>query len=155
MAIHWKRCKGVALGGVLGALTLTGCGGAFCPSPSPFEVAASYRTANDSEGRSYYRDPLNTWIDHRRMTEFLRKTVTADGVQGLVSKYQFQCTPLAAETGCADCRTCARTIAVQTNTIWVLRTVCVDDGEVLVQASVGPGRTVRAMTYWRKQEQAR
>lgn len=156
MLIDWKRGMSIALAGLLAALALSGCGGEFCPDASPLEVATGYPTKPIREGRppgpSEYSLPLNAWVDHPWMSEFLRKTVTAEGVEGLVSKYQFQCAPRAAETGCADCYTCSRNIAKRTNAIWVLRTVCVDNGEVLVQASVGPGPRVKAMTYWRISE---
>lgn len=86
------------------------------------------------------------------MTEFLRNTITANGVDGLVSKYQFHCVPRAAEFGCVDCYTCTRTIAKRGTDYLGFRTVCVSDGEILVQAAVGSGLAVRAMTYWRISE---
>lgn len=153
MPIDRKRSKGIVLGGLLAALALPGCEAHFCPDPSPLERATGYPTkphpAGAPPGPSVYSLSLNAWVDHRRMTEFLREAVTADGVDGLVSKYQFHCAPGAAEVGCTDCYICTRTIAKRATDYLGFRTVCVGDGEVLVQASIGPGPTVRAMTYWR------
>ncbi|MDP1753155.1 MAG: hypothetical protein Q8L22_27180 [Reyranella sp.] len=153
MAVRWKRSMGIGLASLLAVLALSGCDAHFCPDPSPIEIATGYPTKPIREGRppgpTELSLPLNAWVDLPWMTEFLRKTVTADGVDGLVSKYQFQCAPYAVEVGCGDCYICARTIAQRITRMSFLRTSCVDNGEVLVQASVGPGRTVRAMTYWR------
>ncbi|MEK7994307.1 MAG: hypothetical protein AAB403_10940 [Planctomycetota bacterium] len=152
MAIPWKRRLGIALGSLLAAVVLSGCEAHPCPEPSPLELATNYPhkpiSARVPPGPSEYSLPLNAWVDHRGMTEFLRNTVMADGVDSLVSKYRFHCVPRAAEIGCVDCYTCTRNIAKRGTDYLGFRTVCVSDGEILVQVAVGPGPAVRAMTYW-------
>lgn len=156
MVIRWKRSICLTLGGLVVALALSGCEAHFCPDPSPLERASSYPhkfiPPGTPPGLSEFSLPLNAWVDHRRMTEFLHNSVMADGVDGLVSKYQFHCVPRAAEFGCVDCYNCTRAIAKRSTDYLGFRTVCVSDGEVLVQAAIGPGPAVRAMTYWRVSE---
>ncbi len=147
MAIRLGRGRSSALGSLLAALALSGCGGEQCPELSPIEIAARYPLAPlpGSANRGLARD---TWVDHPRMTAFLRQSVASDGVDGLVSKLQFRCTPRPATENCVDCYTCERAVPVRYTDLWVLRTICVDAHPVLVQAYIGPGHAVRAMTYW-------
>lgn len=147
MAIPWKRSKGIGLSGVLAFLALSGCGGEVCPDRSPLESAAQYPEP-PIPGRAGYGLARNAWVDNQWMTAFLRKAVASEGVDGLVSKLQFQCTPRPVEENCVDCYTCTRAVAVRFNDLWVLRSICVDGDDVLVQAHVGPGQAVRAMTFW-------
>jgi hypothetical protein len=147
MTIHWKRRIGVVWGSLLAAVALSGCGGALCPGLTPLESAARYPEP-PVPGRANYGLARNAWIDNQRMTAFLQKAVASEGVDGLVSKLQFQCTLRPADENCVDCYICKRTVAVRFNDLWVLRSICVDADDVLVQAYVGPGHVVRAMTYW-------
>ncbi|MGQ0582015.1 MAG: hypothetical protein ACT4O6_08770 [Reyranella sp.] len=148
MPIRWKRSICIALGSLLAALALSGCGGAHCPDPTPLDDAARYPEMSTSSGRSYYGLARNAWVYNQRMTAFLREAFATDGVDGLVSKLQFQCKPHPGEGSCVECHTCARTIPVRFNDLWVLRSICTDSSPVFVQAYIGPGRAVRAMTYW-------
>jgi hypothetical protein len=152
MAIHWKRSKGIALGGVLAALALSGCGGEGCPDWSDLDRAADYKKAHDREGRSFRLDPLNAWVERPDLTAFLRKSAMTGGAEALVSKYQFRCEPNAAGANCADCYTCTRAIPKYYTSFTGLSGRCTSYGEILVQAYVGPGANVRAMTYWRIRE---
>lgn len=154
MAIRWKRGMAIVLAAMFAALALAGCGGESCPDRSPLERAALYPEP-PIPGRANYGLARNAWVYNQWMTAFLQKAVASEGIDGLVSKLQFRCTPRPTEENCVDCYTCTRAVAVRFNDLWVLRTICVDADDVLVQAYVGPGRTVRAMTYWREKEQAR
>lgn len=145
MVIRWKRSIRIVLGGLLAALALSGCGGERCPDLTPLESAARYPGLS---GHATYGLARNAWVDNQRMTAFLREAVASDGVDGLVSKLQFQCTPRSADENCVECYTCTRTVPVRFGDLWVLRSICVDADDVLVQAYVGPGQAVRAMTYW-------
>lgn len=147
MVIRRKRGRCVALGGLLGALALSGCGGEICPDLTPLESAARY-PERPIAGRPNYGLPRNAWVDNHRMTAFLRNAVASDGVDGLASKLQFQCTPRPADDNCVECYTCTRAVPVRFGDLWVLRSICVDADDVLVQAYIGPGQAVRAMTYW-------
>jgi hypothetical protein len=152
MAIRWKQSMRIVFGCMLAILGLSGCGGALCPTYlSPLEIAARYptRTSPDT-GRTYYALARDAWVDNQEMTAFLRGAVASGGVDGLVSEHQFQCTPRPAEENCLECYTCKRAVPVRYSDVWMLRGLCVDAGDVLVQAYIGPGRAVRAMTYWSK-----
>lgn len=145
MVIRWKRIICAALGGVLAALTLSGCGGAHCPEPTPLEGAARYP---ELSGHATYGLALNAWVANQRMTAFLREALATDGVDGLVSRLQFQCKPHPGDENCVECYTCTRTVPIRFNGLWGLRSICRDVSPVFVQAYIGPGRVVRAMTYW-------
>ncbi len=156
MAIRLRCGWGVGLCSLLAALVLSGCETDLCPDPTPLDKAASYPLkllpSVPSPRPSEYNLPFNAWVDLPSMAEFIRATVAAEGVDGLVSRYQFRCVPRAAEAGCVDCYTCTRTIPQRGLGYVGWRLVCTEDSQVLVQAAVGPGPTAQTMTYWRVPE---
>ncbi len=156
MVIRLRCGRGIVLGGLLAVLALSGCETDLCPDPNPLDKAARYPLKSYPVGPlprfTEYNLPFNAWADLPSMTEFIRATVAAEGVDGLVSRYQFRCVPRAAEAGCVDCYTCTRTIPQRGLGYVGWRLVCTEDSQILVQASVGPGPTARAMTYWRVPE---
>ena len=111
-----------------------------CEKTGEIETFHAYRF---SENTRDYDQPANTWIDSARMAKFLRELVEKDGRQALVSQRGFQCSaqPVA---DCLDCLICRLTVRrVRNNN-------CEREGDMFIEAYVGPGTNVRAMTYWRK-----
>lgn len=131
------------------ALGLSACGGALCPNRTEFQNAVHYTHYSVPDGRYPYREPQNAWTDRPKLAAFLRKAVAADGAQGLVSKYGFQCVSRPADAACSDCFTCTVAVPENYDDMWALRSLCVDDGDIFVRAEIGPGSAASAMTYWR------
>lgn len=126
-------------------LVLAGCSGGLCPEASDLEEAARYYVR--SEGG--YSKPLNTWVDNPKLEAFLRDALRRGGIQGLRVDHGLECTQ---HLSCADCWTCARTLPISEHE-WVLSgPVCRRAGELLIHADIGPGPSVRAMTYWNRKE---
>jgi len=125
-----------------GALFLVGgqvaC--SLCPPGDELSLAAQYR--HDSllvpPG---YREPMNSWIPSPGLSSFLQRAVAAGGSQALVASYRFKCSPTGE---CPECLSCSHTVHGFRNYD------CRPEGDMLLQAYVGPGNTVRAMTYWKK-----
>jgi len=61
----------------------------------------------------------------------------------LVSERGFQCSPRPV-ADCPDCLACSLTVR------GVRNHHCEGEGDTFIEAYVGPGTNVRAMTYWRK-----
>jgi hypothetical protein len=106
--------------------------------------------------------PHDTWIENRRLEEFIRDASKTGGISSVAAKYGMQCVPSKRDTACSDCLSCDKTVKE-----WVLVTTpppipisiemwkCVDWGEVLVRVDAGPGSSIKAMTYWKTTPQAR
>lgn len=90
-----------------------------------------------------YVEPANTWIDSATMADFLRDLIEKKGRQALVAERGFQCSPQPAAE-CSDCLVCSRTVRNVRNHH------CENQGDMFIEAYVGPGANVRAMTYWRR-----
>lgn len=128
-------------------LVLTGCSGGYCPRSSDLEEAARYGVM--SEGG--YSKPLNTWVDNTELETFLRDALRRSGIEGLRSGYGFDCSQ-RSRAGCLDCWHCAKTLPLSEAEWVVSGPVCRRAGELLIRADVGPGASVRAMTYWNRKE---
>ncbi len=89
------------------------------------------------------RQPLNVWIDNPQMAASLAKFIEKDGVRSLVYRHDFECAPKPGGD-CPDCLVCTL------NRRGVIGIDCQPDGDLFVKAEIGPGTTVRAMTYWRR-----
>jgi hypothetical protein len=136
---------------VLGVLGVSACSLDCDPSKSSYDTAVLY---DKPEGRPYSL-PLDTWTKNPKLEAFLRKVVEREGAGALAAKYNMRCSPQPTATGCPDCLACTKTshdwrlgpaaFQIGFTPIWK----CVDYGEILVQADVGPGRHVSAMTYWK------
>ena len=114
---------------------------ALCPPADELSLAAQYRY-DALLVPPGYRAPMNTWIPSPNLSAFLERTVAAGGSQALVMNYKFKCSP-AVE--CPECLSCSRTVYGFRNHS------CLPEGDMLLQAYVGPGTTtVRALTYWKK-----
>jgi hypothetical protein len=106
--------------------------------------------------------PHDVWTPNPELEAFLRDALKAAGVRSLAAKYALQCLPPPLEAGCSDCATCRKTVKE-----WRMGSIpppvplympiwkCVDYGEVLVQADIGPGSSIKAMTYWQTSSEAR
>jgi hypothetical protein len=135
---------------ILMALALASCTG--CPEPEGLVEAARYgwKSAPPERGPKYDGPwpPLYQWAERPNVAAYLRKAVEQEGRQALVSKHGFRCKP-DPTADCADCLNCSLAIA------WIATRpysipMCVNDGTMLIEAYVGPGSEVRAMTYWRR-----
>jgi hypothetical protein len=140
----------VALAVILTALGLAGC--ALCPEREGLAEAATYgmKRAPPEKG-TRYDGPwprANQWADRPNVAAYLRKVVEQEGRQALVSGHGFQCKPDPA-ADCADCLNCSRAIAWVENNFYSIPG-CASAGTMLIEAHIGPGSRVRAMTYWRK-----
>lgn len=90
-----------------------------------------------------YDEPANTWIDNPKMAAFVADFIDRAGVKWLSVRYRFECTPKPGGD-CSDCFICTL------NRPGVIGHDCQPDGDLFVKAEIGPGTTVRAMTYWRR-----
>lgn len=111
-----------------------------CPPGDELSLAAQYRYDTLLVPPSY-REPMNTWISSPGLSNFLQRTVAAGGSQALAESYKFKCSPTGV---CPECLSCSYTVHGFRNYD------CRPEGDMLMQAYVGPGSTVRAMTYWRR-----
>lgn len=111
-----------------------------CPPTDEITAGHAYHF---KEGPRDYAEPANTWIDNATMASFLRDLVEKNGRQALVSERGFQCSPQPV-ADCADCLACSRTVR------GVRDHHCQRKGDMFIEAYVGPGTNMRAMTYWRK-----
>jgi len=126
-------CVAVGLSGCLMIIPV-------CEKTGEIETNHAYRF---NENTQDYDQPANTWIDNPTMASFLRRLVEKDGRQALVSQRGFEC---SAQPGadCPDCLVCRLTVRhVRNNN-------CEREGDMFIEAYVGPGTNVRAMTYWRR-----
>jgi hypothetical protein len=147
---------------LLGVAALSGCGFSCDPvkdfDKNDLEKAASYPGAWGGR-RSL---PLDTWTRNPDLEAFLRDALKTENVGIIATRYGLQCLPAPQESGCNDCVTCRKTIrewrmgmATPPLPIYMEIFKCVDWGEVLVQATVGPGASVEAMTYWKTTPESR
>jgi hypothetical protein len=139
-----------ATAAVLTVLSLSGCG--LCPEPDGLTAATAYGWKSEHPAKNPRYDgpwPLpNEWAERPKLAIFIQGIVEQEGRQALVSKYGFQC-KAEPTPDCADCLSCSRTMNwVQNNYFSFVG--CIDAGTMSSQIYVGPGSTVRAMTYWRK-----
>lgn len=99
----------------------------------------------DSNNPVYDR-PANAWVDNPRMAAFVANSVERTGVKWLGIQYGFECVPKLGED-CPDCFVCTLS---RGGVINVIGGKCQPDGDLFVKAEIGPGKTVRAQTYWRR-----
>ncbi|TAJ35843.1 MAG: hypothetical protein EPO55_24010 [Reyranella sp.] len=149
MPAHFNRRLATTIGALFILFELAACGGALCPQGDAFENSVrSPIYSDDATGKALYRMPFDTWVNNPNLEDFLHKAVAVGGAESLVSKYGFQCSPRQVAAPCADCYFCKRTVPQFANDLWVLRSVCVSQGDMLLHVNVGPGAAVNAMTYW-------
>ena len=126
---------------------LCGCFGVeWCPGRERLDDAANYRWLISEER---YFEPLNSWVRHERLEVFLLETYREGGLGGLKSRYGLDCTPRVMAPPCDTCFTCRRTIP-KTHAVGEPEYMHCQIGEMSVQADIGPGWTVTAMTFWKR-----
>jgi len=136
---------------------LSGCGELTCVDHTRLESAALYRSTSDNR----FLRALDTWTPNKDLETFIHETVENEGVDALRTKHGMQCVPRYAEPDCRDCLTCTTTLrdrrlGMHTGLpIYIEWFKCEDYGEVLVNVDLGPGSSVKAMTYWRTSPVAR
>jgi len=107
-------------------------------------------------GGGYNPLPRDVWTTNPELEAFLRTVLQTEGAGALSAKYGLQCAP--SDSACVGCVTCRKTIKewrMRIDQLPLPMYACVDYGEVLVQADVGPGSAVKAMTYWKTTPEAR
>jgi len=135
---------------VLCVLGMSACSLECDPRKSSYDNAVMYGKA---EGRPYSL-PLDTWTKNPELEAFLGEVVRREGAGALAAKYGMQCSP-QAPASCPDCLVCTKTshdwrlgaAAAQVGFTPIMK--CLDYGEILARADVGPGSHVSAMTYWK------
>ena len=145
MKIHFERCIRKVLGIGIVLLALSACG-TLCKWNDEAE--------NASADPAYYsgnkRLPFNAWVRNEKLELALHETLEKGGIQLVVSKYLFQCSPQPSD--CADCYVCTRTVQKTYDyfTFGNLATSCQAEGEMMLRAEIGPGSTVSATSFWKK-----
>ncbi|OFX03501.1 MAG: hypothetical protein A3D94_11450 [Alphaproteobacteria bacterium RIFCSPHIGHO2_12_FULL_66_14] len=114
-----------------------------CPPTDEITTRYAYHFSHNIGPHGDYREPANTWIDSASMADFLRDLIEKKGRQALVSERGFQCSPRPV-ADCPDCLACSRIVR------GVRNHHCQHEGDMFIEAYVGPHTNVRAMTYWRK-----
>lgn len=93
--------------------------------------------------------PVDAWVQNSDLERFLKEALTKGPPDAIAEKYGMQCVP-KNQAACPDCRSCRKSfrewrMGMDIPPIFK----CVDLGEVLIQADIDPGPSVRAMTYWK------
>jgi hypothetical protein len=147
---------------LLGACALQACS-AGCDlnkdfSLNDFEKAASYPAARGGPATLH----LDAWTRNPGLETFIGNALKTEDVSTLAVKYSLQCLPTEGRADCTDCFTCRKTFRewrmdfrTPPIPIYIEIAKCVDYGEVLVQAMIGPGPAFKAMTYWKTTPEAR
>ena len=91
----------------------------------------------------------NVWTRRAPLEAFLLGVIQKDGIASLTTDHGMQCSPRDATPGCSDCYVCRKTVLLKALTVRDIRLTCIDDGEIFVDADIGPGSKVIAMTYLR------
>jgi hypothetical protein len=121
-----------------------------CSLPAPVDVAAAQ--GYWGPGNTYSR-PFNTWIENGPMETFVRKRMAQTwigqpfnpkGVAGLSD--DFDCSRRKSLSSCSDCFVCTRSHPPELGSDFT--------GMIFVLVEIGPGDTVRAMTYWKHEPTA-
>lgn len=140
------------IGTLLIVTGLSGCG--LCPEPDGLTTtsASQYHARSfvgpDGNLTLKHMVPFDAWVDNPKVAAFLHKVVEQEGKATLVSSYGFQC-KAAPTPDCPDCSSCTRTMPRVRDNLYGL-VGCLNDGVMRFQVNVGPGSSVRAMTYWRR-----
>ena len=126
------------------AIGTSGCMPLTCPGlDKKVSVVDAYTRDVFRSGDRVYDKPANTWVDNPKMAAFVANYIERNGVKWLGIRYGFECTPKPGGD-CPDCFVC--TLARP----GVINDECQPDGDLFVKAEIGPGTSVRAMTYWRR-----
>lgn len=146
---------------LLGVCTLQACS-AGCDlgkdtKRSEFESEALYPQARGGDATL----PPDTWTRNPGLEAFIGKALKIEGLSALAAKFALQCFPTEGRAGCSDCFTCRKAFRdwrIEFRTppvpIYIEIAKCADFGEVLVEATIGPGPEVQAMTYWKTTPEA-
>jgi hypothetical protein len=125
---------------------ISGCG-ELCPEEdnkaNTLEVAVDYPHSEDDR----FTLPLDAWTKNPIVERFMRDAIAAGGISFLKTQSNLQCIP-TRPTDCTDCFVCDGTVQKRAQYIGIVSR-CLDWGQVLVHATIGPGSTVNAVTYWR------
>jgi len=122
-----------------------------------FEREAMYPQARGGDATL----PLDTWTRNPSLEAFIGRALKTEGLSAIAAKYALQCFPAEGRAGCSDCFTCRKAFRdwrIEFRTppvpIYIEIAKCSDYGEVLVEATIGPGSAVQAMTYWKTTPEA-
>lgn len=139
---------------LLGSAALSGCAPLECFKKKPPDIEAFELVVGNR------LRPVGTWNEDRELEDFLRNALKTQSATTVAARYGLQCMPRDQAIGCSDCFTCRGSVwqwrlGGMSIPLPVLALKCVDYGEVLVQAEIGPQSSVRAMTYWKTSPEAR
>lgn len=113
----------------------------------PLEAAALYDERPDGRGGTLYSLPPDEWTRNLAVEDVLRAAVEAGGLSRLSAKHGMQCVPRASVSNCTDCFICRRTVHDRRLSTKA-PPACVDYGLTRIEAQVGPGNNISAMTFW-------
>jgi hypothetical protein len=104
--------------------------------------------------------PGDVWREDGSLEIFLRHALKTQSVAAVAARYGLQCLARDEASGCNDCFTCRTSVkqlrfGQMSVPLPVLALKCVDYGEVLVQAEIGPQSSVKVMAYWKTSLEAR
>lgn len=143
----------IALLQLLGGAALSGCA-LECLKERPPDTEAFENAVGNPHG------PPDKWREDRDLEIFLRDALKTQSATAIAARYGLQCLPRDQAIGCSDCFTCRASVrqwqlGAKSIPLPVLAIKCVDYGEVLVQAEIGPQSSVKAMSYWKTSPEAR
>lgn len=120
-----------------------------CPS-TEIGAAARYSYSDDA----FTAGPpsrLDRWIANPRLDDFLRQKIQSEGLASLSKRYGLQCIAHPAPEGCSTCSLCTTSFSgevILMTGVFAPYLYCGDYGQVSIRAEIGPGDTIKSMTYW-------
>ena len=127
---------------LVAAILLLAVGASACKSICLPQFNEAWVGSDYSSSSVAIFEPTNTWIDNSKVAASLLKFIEEEGVGSLVKRHGFECVPKPGGD-CPDCLACTL------NRRGIIGYYCEPDGDLFVKAEIGPGKTMRAQTYWR------
>lgn len=94
---------------------------------------------------------MDRWVENPRLDDFLHRKIQSDGLASTAKRYGLQCEAAPVSDNCPTCSVCTTSFkgeAVRMGGLFAPHLSCGDHGQVSVRAEIGPGSTVKSMTYW-------
>ncbi len=130
---------------------LSACEREYWPQRTWVTSAAENGYEKLPNGTRQYQKPFNTWIDNPELAMALQEEIAKSGLDRVHDRYEFECKPPPTEGFCDDCRSCAAAFwQWERSTTSFIKPGFKHRGDALVSIQIGPGKALRAMTYWTK-----